>query len=88
MLAPLGFVAYQLWLWAHTDNLLAWRVTERSGWSSYPSVAYPAHLVATFLRDPVATNQQQDLLFVGIVVTVIAAIFALRSRVPMPMLLY
>jgi hypothetical protein len=88
ILAPLGFVAYQLWLWVHTDNLLAWRVTERSGWSSYPSIAYPAHLVATFLRDPVATNQQQDLLFVGIVVTVIAAVFALRSRMPMPMLLY
>ena len=48
----------------------------------------PSHLVATFLRDPVATNQQQDLLFVGIVVTVIAAVFALRSRMPMPMLLY
>jgi hypothetical protein len=88
ILAPLGFVAYQLWLWVHTDNILAWRVTERSGWSSYPSIAYPAHLVATFLRDPVATNQQQDLLFVGIVVTVIAAVFALRSRMPMPMLLY
>jgi hypothetical protein len=88
ILAPLGFVAYQLWLWVHTDNLLAWRLTERDGWNSYPSIAYAAHLVVTFLRDPVATNQQQDLLFVGIVVSVIAAVIALRSRMPTPVLLY
>jgi hypothetical protein len=72
----------------HTNNLLAWRLTERDGWNSYPSIAYAAHLVVTFLRDPVATNQQQDLLFVGIVVSVIAAVIALRSRMPMPVLLY
>jgi hypothetical protein len=88
ILAPLGFVAYQVWLWLHTSNLFAWRVTERDGWKSYPSLAYPAHLVVSFLRDPVATNQQQDLLFAGIVVTIIMAVIALRSHLPAPVLLY
>ena len=36
VLAPLGFVAYQAWLWAHTSNLFAWRVTERDGWKTTP----------------------------------------------------
>jgi hypothetical protein len=88
VLAPLGFVAYQVWLWAHTGNLLAWRLTERGGWKSYPSLAWPVHLVVLFLRDPISTNRQQDLLFVGVVVTAVAVIVALRSRMPMPMLLY
>jgi hypothetical protein len=88
ILAPLGFVAYQLWLWAHTGNLLAWRLTERGGWHSYPSVLYPVHLVVTFLRDPIASNQQVDLLFVGIVATVVAAVVAIRSRMPKAMLWY
>jgi hypothetical protein len=88
ILAPLGFVAYQLWLWVHTGNLLAWRLTERGGWKSYPSLAWPAHLIVTFVRDPISTNRQQDLLVVGIVVTAVAVVVAFRSRMPMPMLLY
>jgi hypothetical protein len=88
VLAPLGFVAYQVWLWAHTGNLLAWRLTERGGWKSYPSLAWPIHLVVLFVRDPISTNRQQDLLFVGVVVTAVAVMVALRSRMPMPMLLY
>jgi hypothetical protein len=88
VLTPLGFVAYQLWLWGHTGNLLAWRLTERGGWNSYPSVAYPVHLVVLFLRDPIATNQQVDLLFVGIVVTAIFAVVAIRSPMPKAMLIY
>jgi hypothetical protein len=88
ILAPLGFVAYQVWLWAHTGNLLAWRLTERGGWKSYPSLAWPVHLFVLFVRDPISANRQQDLLFVGIVVTAVAVVVALRSRMPMPILLY
>lgn len=88
VLAPLGFVAYQVWLWVHTGNLLAWRLTERGGWKSYPSLAWPVHLVVLFVRDPISTNRQQDLLFVGVVVTAVAVVVALRSRMPTPMLLY
>ena len=39
-LAPLGFVGYQVWIWQHTGTLTAWRLTERGGWDSYPSLAY------------------------------------------------
>jgi hypothetical protein len=88
ILTPAGFMAYQVWLWIHTGNVSAWRLTERGGWKSYPSIAYAARTVGVFLRDPIATNKTDDLLFVGTVLTVMAAVIAIRSRLPMPMLLY
>ena len=45
VLAPLGFVYYQVWIWQHTGNLDAWRLTERGGWKSYPSLVYAVHTV-------------------------------------------
>jgi len=88
VLTPLGFGAYQAWLWWHTGNPAAWRVTERGGWQSYPSLLYPVHILVVFLRDPIATTETGDILFVGTVVTVVAAVLAVRSRMPMPALLY
>ncbi|HEV3280963.1 MAG TPA: hypothetical protein VG032_05075 [Acidimicrobiales bacterium] len=88
VLTPLGFLAYQVWLWFHTGDVSAWRVTERGGWKSYPSLVYAAHTVGVFLRNPIATNKTDDLLFVGTVLTVVAAVIAIRSRLPMPLLLY
>ena len=43
-LVPVGFVGYQLWLWRHTGNIGAWKLTERGGWSSYLSLGYPLHV--------------------------------------------
>ncbi len=45
LLAPLGFVAYMAYLWRHTGEPLAWRLTERGGWHSYPSLTYPFRIV-------------------------------------------
>ncbi len=88
VLTPIGFLAYQAWLWVHTGSPSAWRLTERGGWKSYPSIVYAAHTVGIFLRNPIATNKTDDLLYVGTVITVIGAVVAIRSRLPMPMLLY
>jgi len=87
-LAPLGFVGYQVWIWQHTGTLTAWRSTERGGWDSYPSVTYAVHTVWVFLRDPIATNKTDDLLFVCTILVVVAAVVAIRSSMPTPMLLY
>lgn len=88
VLTPVGFVAFQLWLWMHTGQLNAWRVTERDAWRSYPSLMYPVHVAAVFVRDPVAVTKTGDLLFVGTVVVAVAAVVAVRSRMPVPALLY
>jgi hypothetical protein len=88
VLAPLGFVAYLAWLWGHTGNLSAWRLAERGGWKSYPSLSYPIHIVTTFVFDPVAPTRTGQLLFFGTVAAIIGAVFAIRERQPMPVLLY
>jgi hypothetical protein len=88
IVAPLGFVAYQLWLWQHTGHLNAWRLTERGGWKSYPSLVYAVHTVVVFVKDPIATNQTDDLLFVCTALVVFASVVAIRSSMPRPVLLY
>jgi hypothetical protein len=88
ILAPLGFVGYQVWIWQHTGSLTAWRLTERGGWKSYPSFVYALHTVTVFVRDPVAANKTDDLLFVCTVLVLVAAVVAIRSSMPTPMLLY
>ncbi len=88
LLTPIGFASYQIWLWFHTGIPSAWRLTERGGWKSYPSIAYAAHTVGVFLKDPIVTNKTDDLLFVGTVLTAVAAVIAIRSRMPTPALLY
>ncbi len=88
VLAPLGFGAYMVWLWAHTGQLNAWRLTERGGWNSYPSLVYPFHILATFLFDPVRPTETGQLLFAGTVVAAVGAFLAVRQRQPAPVLLY
>jgi hypothetical protein len=88
ILAPLGFVGYQVWIWQHTGSLSAWRSTERGGWKSYPSLVYAVHTVTVVVRDPIATNMTDKLLFVCTVLVVVAAVVAIRSSMPTPMLLY
>ncbi len=88
ILAPMGFVLYQVWIWQHTGNLNAWRLTERGGWKSYPSLVYAFHTVGVFIKDPIATNKTDDLLFVCTILVVVAAVVAVRSSMPTPMLLY
>jgi hypothetical protein len=88
VLAPMGFVGYQVWIWRHTGNLNAWRLTERGGWKSYPSLVYALHTVAVVVRDPIATNMTDKLLFICTILVVVAAVVAVRSSMPAPMLLY
>jgi hypothetical protein len=88
VLAPLGFVAYMAWLWAHTGSLSTWRLAERGGWKSYPSLRYPVHIVWTFVSDPVAPTRTGQLLMVGTVVAIVGAVLAVREHPPAPVLVY
>ncbi len=88
IVAPLGFVGCMVWLWVHTGSLAAWRAAERGGWKSYPSFAYPIHIIRTFVVDPVAPTRTGQLLMIGTVAAGIGAVFAIRERQPAPVLLY
>jgi hypothetical protein len=88
ILAPLGFVAYMVWLWRHTGVLNAWRLTEQGGWHSSPSLAYPVRIVATFARNPISPTLTGQILVAGSVVAVVGAVLAIRQRQPAPVLIY
>jgi len=88
VLAPLGFVAYMAYLWAHTGTLMAWRMTERGGWRSFPSAAYPFRIVWAFVHDPLSPTLTGQILFFGTVAAVVGVVLMVRERQPVPVLLY
>jgi hypothetical protein len=88
VLAPLGFVAYMIWLWQHTGNLNAWRLTEKGGWKSTLSFGYPFHVVGKFLSNPLSPTETGQILIVGMAFTVIGAVLAIRQRQAAPVLIY
>jgi len=86
VLAPLGFVAYMVYLRIHTGTLTAWRRTERDGWKSYPSLKYPLHILWKFLSNPASPTLTGHLLFVGTVVTIVLVVIMVRAHLPAPVL--
>jgi hypothetical protein len=86
--APLGFIAYMAYLWAHTGSLFAWRLTERGGWQSFPSLRYPAHIIWTFVSDPLRPTLTGHILFAGTVAGIIGCVLMIRERQALPVLVY
>ena len=88
LLAPVGFVAYMAYLWAHTGTLAAWRLTERGGWKSYPSLRYPVRIVWTFVSDPLQPTLTGHILFFGTVAAVVGCVLMVKERQPLCVLTY
>ncbi len=88
VIAPMGMGFYMVWLWRHTGSINAWRLTERGGWNSYPSLSYPFVLVKNFALNPVGQVKTTDLLIVGMIFAAVAIVLAIRQRQPMPVLIY
>jgi hypothetical protein len=88
LLAPLGFVAFMAYLARHTGTLNAWRLTERGGWKSYPSLKYPFEILWAFLHNPISPTQTGQVLFFGTVAAVIGIVLMIREHQPAALLLY
>ncbi len=88
LIAPLGFVAYMVYVALHTGQVNAWRLTERGGWKSYPSLIYPFRILGAFLRDPRAPTLTGQILFFGTVAAVVGIVLMVRERQPVPVLVY
>lgn len=88
LLAPTGFLAWMGYLWAHTHTLQAWRLTERGGWQSYPSLAYPWHIITQFLFNPLSPTLTGQILFWGTVVSAAGVVIMFREHQPLPVLAY
>ena len=88
LLAPVGFVAYMAYLDRHTGTLDAWRLTERGGWRSYPSLKYPFEIVWAFLHNPISPTETGQILFFGTVAAVVGVVLMFREHQPTPVLLF
>jgi hypothetical protein len=88
VLAPLGTIVYLLWTWQHTGIASAFSKTERGGWNSYLSIAYPFRIIAGLIAHPITSFANQRLVFIGIIFVVIALVIALRDRQPSVILAY
>ncbi len=87
VLAPIGFVAYQLYLWAHTGNPQAWFVTERGGWRSFLQPSFPLVVLRRFAADPFG-NWNNTTVVLGMVVVAVCLVALALHRPPWPVLLY
>jgi Mannosyltransferase (PIG-V) len=87
-LAPAGFLAWMLYLWAHTGTLRAWQLTERGGWNSYPSLMYPVRVIGKFVTNPLSPTMTGQLLVAGTVVAVGGLVLVVRERLPGELVLY
>jgi hypothetical protein len=58
------------------------------GWKSYVSAAYPVHVITGFIGHPLSSTASINMVFAGIVITVVCAVVAWRDRLPTPVLLY
>jgi hypothetical protein len=88
ILAPLGTIAYLLWTWQHTGTLAAFSRTERGGWRSFLSIAYPFKIVWQNVAHPITTFANQRLVFFCIIGVLLAVIIAIRDRQPSLLLIY
>lgn len=88
LLAPLGFFAWMGYLWAHTGEPWAWRITEHDGWQSYPSLLYPLRVLAKFITNPLSPTMTGQILFAGTVVAVALLVVAFREHQPIELLTF
>ncbi len=87
-LAPVGTIAYLLWSWQHTGTLAAFTQTERGGWHSYLSIAYPFKIIWANLAHPITTTANPRLVFFCLLGAAAAAVIALRDRQPSLLVIY
>lgn len=88
VLAPLGGLAWMLYLRVHTGTWNAWRLTERGGWKSYPSLAYPVRIIDHVLFNPISPTLTGWILFLGTVVGIFGIYVMAKEHQPAPVFLY
>jgi len=88
VLAPLGTIIYLLWTWKRTGVASAFAKTERGGWNSYLSIAYPFRIVGHLIAHPITSFANPRLVFICIIFVVIALVISVRDRQPSVILAY
>ena len=88
LFAPMGFIAWMIYLWRHTGSLMAWRDTERYGWNSFPSLVYPFRILGKFLSNPLSPTMTGQILFWGTMVAIYLTVLMFRQHLPLAVTAY
>jgi 4-amino-4-deoxy-L-arabinose transferase-like glycosyltransferase len=88
VLAPLGFVAFQIWLGVHANEQGVWFRVQREAWGEHTSFGLAAiQRTASAFAHPLASKT--DLVTAAtLLVTIVLVYVALRQRLPWPILAY
>ncbi|MFZ4516240.1 MAG: hypothetical protein ACOYN3_08010 [Acidimicrobiia bacterium] len=88
LLAPLGFVAYMVFVRQRTGKVFAWFVTERDGWGERFDFGWNSVVRAMHAIPQPLANWNDSIATLGLVVFAIATVYFVRWRPPLPVLLY
>lgn len=87
LLAPLGFVAFQAFLWAHTGTADAWWRTQRDGWGERLSAVATWDKIAEFSGAPLV-DVNITVAVAGVVFLAVSTVLLVRARPPATILVY
>jgi hypothetical protein len=87
LLAPLGFVGFQLFLWSHTGHANAWWQTQREGWGERLALGATWDKLSAFLHHPMV-DVNITIAVAGTLFIAVTAVLLVRSRPPGPVLVY
>ncbi|MGH8990378.1 MAG: glycosyltransferase 87 family protein [Acidimicrobiia bacterium] len=87
LLAPVGFVAFQVFLWVRTGYVDAWFRNQRDGWEEQVNLGATWDKIDTFFRRPFG-DVNITVAVAGTLFLVVALVFLIRARPPAPVLAY
>ena len=87
LLAPVGFLGYQAYLWSHTGHADAWFQTQRGGWGERLAIGATFDKLSEFMRSPMV-DVNITIAVAGTVFVVVTLVLLVRARPPGPVLAY
>ena len=86
-LAPLGFVAFHVFLRHHTGRWDAYLFTQAEGWGQHASLMATPDLLSKFWDQPFA-NTNEGLYVVGVILGIVGFVLLVQARPPAHVLVY
>ena len=87
LLAPLGFLAYQAYVWAHTGQADAWFQTQEGGWGERLAIGATFDKLSAFIGAPMV-DVNITIAVAGTLFIVVTMVLLARARPPGPVLAY
>lgn len=81
VLTPIGFLAYQVWIYLRTGHATAWTMTERQAWHSYLWLKFPWFVLERLVAHPLGHLKITEI-FLGTVFAAVAMVLLARHRPP------